>query len=165
MIRDIKLSDLVKLEKHKIGILPDFNSSLCFVQIAVEDEQGLVGIFWAKLTSEIGLIFDKDTSLRRRMKAILEAFGPLEEECTSKGIQDTHVFLVNDNGSEERVLKKLGFVGVEGTPMYYRAGSNVWRHNTKDKPGQQQARSHKDHLQQLKQDSSEGQEEPLVRLV
>jgi hypothetical protein len=62
---------------------------------------------------------------------------------------------MEDDGSEERVLRKLGFVGVLGTPMYYQGGSNLWLQDTLDKLGLAQDKSQESQPDRLKQGYSE----------
>ena len=131
MIRSILLSDLKELEGHQNDFpMPNVNDPRYFVQLAIVDDDELIGIVLAKVTAETSLIFKKGISQHKKAKAYLEMFPVVEQAHIDFGLNDTHIFVLGPDEEVEhylKVLKKLGFVDARGIPMYYREGSRKWQ--------------------------------------
>lgn len=136
-IRDLNLEDLRKLENHRNGFpMPNVCNPNYFLQLAIEDDEQLLGICFVKMTTETILIFDRNISKLKKMKAWLKLAARIESEGQSRNLDDTHVFLSGDKEdveNYEKLLLKLGFVRATGTPMYYSAGDGLWRKNRQNR--------------------------------
>jgi len=127
MIRKLNLVDLKELEASARFPMPDVNSDLTFFQCAIENEEGeLIGAAFVKKTTEVSLIFKDDLSPYIVSKGILEVWEPIEIAHAAHGFDDTHVFLLGDDGYFKQFLRKLGFVQATGTPLYYKIWSRIW---------------------------------------
>jgi len=144
MFRDLTIHDLKTLEPFALFPMPNVNSPLYFYQKALIDEDGnLIGAAFAKITSEVSLIFDPNAKSHVKMKTLLNAWDDIELAHAAKGLEDTHVFLLGDcDGNFEAILQKLGFVQATGTPLYYRIWSKICRKvNSKKRTNKQLASS------------------------
>ena len=131
MTRELKLSDLVELEKDSRFPMPNVNDSLNFIQLAIEEDGILIGAVFGRVTTETSLIFSKNASKIQRTKAMAEIFDAVETIHAVNGFNETHIFLLEDDGSFEKLLTRLGFVPAKGKAMVYYLGTRkdrkLWR--------------------------------------
>lgn len=122
MIQDFKIDDMKKLEQIKdptYDINVDVRSPLYYIKKSIYDEKGnFVGSAFVHLTSEVTLVLDKDVSNLTRAKAVKEVFDTFNQEFLKFGIEDTHVFVLDDPKYEEFLINKFGFKRAQGTPLY-----------------------------------------------
>lgn len=121
-LRELNLNDLMILERHSMFPLPNLTSKLYCIKKSIEDDGKLLGSFWVKLTSETSLILEPSLSRLAKARAIKEIFDFLVEELTSLGLDDSHLFIENDNLYVEILKKHFGFKDNLGTPLYINAG-------------------------------------------
>jgi hypothetical protein len=122
MIRDLKLSDLVQLEKN--NYIPDlFNGPYKLIK-TIEQDNEVISAFWARITVELSMVFKEGLSNLSKARAIDEAakflFCKVPEQL---GISDA--FLIFENNFD---LKYINFLkkhyGYEEMKMVLRTGKN-----------------------------------------
>lgn len=105
MIRDLKLSDLVALEKDNLPSL--FNGPYKLIK-SIELNDKLIGSFWVRVTAEISILLKDDISNITKARAISELgkflYNKIPEDL---GISDSFVTF-EDKFDENyiRLLKK-----------------------------------------------------------
>lgn len=122
MIRDLKLSDLMSLEKSATFPLENINFSNCPIKKTLLDDKRILGIFMAHSTLEISIVLESDLSKLSKGKAIRSIFNCLKREITSSGYDDAHVFINNDEHYKNILKKHFGFEDVVGAPLVIRRG-------------------------------------------
>jgi hypothetical protein len=118
IIRDLSLHDLVSLEKEAQFPLPNLSSSLYCIKKSIEYEDKFIGSFWVKMTSETSLILSPNISNLTRAIAIKEIFNFLFTELTKAGLDDSHLFIQNNDQFVDFLKKHFGFKDNLGTPLY-----------------------------------------------
>jgi hypothetical protein len=126
MLRDIKISDLVRLEQiheaNETGLpMPNLSSPIYFIKKAIVDDEGnLIGSVLVKMTCEVGLILDKVQPNITRAKAIKAVSKELLTSIPAAGVQDAHVLIMPEsNTAYAEILKKhLGMRNPEGIHLY-----------------------------------------------
>lgn len=116
MIRDIKLSDLQDIETMHKGQFPLPKKTL--VSKVVEYNGELIGAGFLKLTTEAILVINSSSCRLTRARAIKELLAEMIKALDEKGIDDSHVFLVDDEEKTSRFLSLFGFIPATGKPMY-----------------------------------------------
>jgi hypothetical protein len=94
MIRDLLISDLVKLEKCAQFPLSNLNGLPKVLEKSIEDEKGLLGSVIVSSTVEISLIF-ADRSIRDKVKGLKMIEDFLYPQLTNRGFRDMYVFTAN----------------------------------------------------------------------
>lgn len=117
-VRDLSLGDLRELESHAKFPLPNLNSKLYIIKKSIESDGELLGSFWVKITSETSLILQPDLSRLAKARAIKEVFDFLVNELVSMGLDDSHLFIDNDDTYVEILKKHFRFKDNLGTPLY-----------------------------------------------
>ena len=102
-LRDLSLNDLVVLEKDN---LPKLFDGPFKIVMSVEDENGLVGSFWVRITAEISILLKEDLSRLVKARAINEIGNFLHDEIPQKlGISDS--FITFEGDFDPRYIKLL----------------------------------------------------------
>lgn len=123
MIAQVKLTEeeTAKLKEiHSRSFeFPDTDSPLYVIQRPIYDENmNLVGGYFLHLTSEISLILDGNLKNITKAKIIKDLIPEIEKDCFNFGIEDTHVFVKNDEDYAEILVKHCGFKYATGIPLY-----------------------------------------------
>lgn len=123
-MRDLELSDLVKLESiHEKSCdfpFPNLNDELYFVKKAIEINGILCGAAVVRLTSEVSLILDKNLGKMNRARVIDAVFSELKERLINIGLKDTHLFIIPEDENFATFMKKhFEFQKATGIPLYY----------------------------------------------
>jgi nickel-dependent lactate racemase len=119
MIRDLKIKDLVALEKCAQFPLENLRNKMKILEKAVEDEKGLLGSVIVNHTAEISIIL-ADRSTRDRVKALKEIEKLVYTELIRQGYRDLHTFIL-DPRYAEILVHHFGFEYVIGIPLVRRA--------------------------------------------
>lgn len=115
MIRDAELGDPTM---SCIGV-----SLLYPIKKVIVQEGKVVGFGLVHLTSEVTLSIDKSLPKLTRARLIKELFDCLLPEILAMGLEDTHVFVTEDEEHFPLFLEKhLNFVRASGVPMYHAGG-------------------------------------------
>lgn len=115
MIRDFKEEDRSAiLEVHSKNCdfpLPNYNSPVMIVKKTIEYAGIIVGSAFVRLTSETGLILNKDLPPIARAKIIKDLLEVLLREVKESDLEDTHVFVIpeTDTHYADFLIKNLGF--------------------------------------------------------
>ncbi len=117
-LRELELHDLVLLEKDAQFPMPNLLSSLYCIKKSIEEDGKLIGSFWVKLTSETSLIIDSKYSNITRARAIREIFSFLRPELINKGLDDSHLFIQDNDHYVELLKKHFNFKDNLGVPLY-----------------------------------------------
>lgn len=119
MVRDLQLSDIVRLEQmHNSDFpLPNLNDRRYFSQKVVGDLDA-VGIL--KLTTEAIIIMNQGVSRLTRARALSELILELKKELLRFNLDDTHVFLLDpeSNKTERILIKHFNFLPASGKALY-----------------------------------------------
>jgi hypothetical protein len=117
-IRNLNLYDLVLLEKDAKFPLPNLSSNLYVIRKSLLLNDKLIGSFWTKLTSETSLILCPEVSNLTKARAIREVFQSLYCELQKLGLDDSHLFIQNDEEYVKLLKKHFGFKDQLGTALY-----------------------------------------------
>jgi len=124
-IRNLLANDLVEVKKlHDRSAasfsFPDFSNNLYCCNKVVEDERGnIIGVGIVRLTSESILILDKTRERTTRSCAIKMLIDRMKKEVKSLGMDETHVFISNDNRALKSLLcRHFGFVPCKDRSLF-----------------------------------------------
>jgi len=117
-LRELNLNDLMLLEKDAQFPMPNLLSPLYCIKKSIEEDGSLIGSFWVKLTSETSLILDSKYSNLTRARAIKEIFRFLRKELVTKGLDDSHLFIQENDHYVELLKKHFHFKDNLGVPLY-----------------------------------------------
>jgi hypothetical protein len=122
MVSDLKISDLVKIERihHNDFPLPEINDPSYIIKKTLLKDNEVVGAAFARLTSELVLIIDPKLNDFTRAKLWIETAGEMFRDLLRRNIKSTHVFVTPESDEKyvELLEKKLGFVRATGIPLY-----------------------------------------------
>lgn len=119
MIRDLKLEDLLQIERsHCYSFpLPDINDPSYTVQKTILNGDSVVGAIFGRVTSESILVLDPRLNKITKTRLWQDAVRTIAESLISKGIKSTHIF-VNEEDYAKLLIEHLGFVRATGIPLY-----------------------------------------------
>jgi hypothetical protein len=102
-LRDLKLSDLVILEKDNLP--PLFNGPFKLIK-SIDDNGDLVGSFWVRITTEVSLLLKPEMSRIKRARAISKIAEFLYDKIPEDlGISDS--FITFEGDFDEKYIKLL----------------------------------------------------------
>jgi hypothetical protein len=119
MIRGLKISDLIKLEKYAEFPLKNLAPQPKIIEKAIEDNKGLLGAVIVTGTAEVSIIL-ADRSVRDKVKALKMIEKLVYPELIDKGYRDVHTF-IGDPKYAEILVKHFGFEHCEGLSLVRRA--------------------------------------------
>ena len=103
-LRDLKLSDLIILEKDDLPSL--FNGPFRLRKTIYSDDGEVLGSFWVRITAEISLLLRPELSSFKKSKVIHKIGNFLYREIPSQlGISDS--FITFDKDLDENYIKLL----------------------------------------------------------
>lgn len=117
LIRNINLNDLLRLEKAAQFPMPNLESSLYIIKKTLMDN-GLIGSFWVKATTETSLILSPEISKLKKARAIAEIVKILRCELMKLGYDDSHLFIKDDEEYVNFLKKNFDFKDNLGTALY-----------------------------------------------
>lgn len=122
MIRDLDISDLLKIERvHSRDFpLPKIHDKSYISQKTILNGDEVVGAIFGRLTSEVSLILSENLPKITRARLWQEAVRAIVEDLLSKNIKSTHVFVTpsSDEHYAQLLESKMGFVRATGIPLY-----------------------------------------------
>jgi hypothetical protein len=104
VIKDLKISDLIILEKENLPSL--FNGPFKLRKTIYSKDREILGSFWVRVTAEISILLREDLSNYKRARVINEIGNYLYNEIPSQlGISDS--FITFDKDFDERYIEIL----------------------------------------------------------
>jgi hypothetical protein len=103
-LRDLKLSDLIILEKDNLPAL--FNGPFKIRKTILSDDDEVLGACWIRITTEISLLLRSEISKYKRARAINKIGKFLYNEIPEQfGISDA--FITFEGDFDEKYIKSL----------------------------------------------------------
>jgi len=124
MIRNLNINDLVILEKYAKFPMPNLNNSLYVIKKSIIQDERLICSFWVKLTSETSLILHPNLSRFEKTRVLIELFQFLYCEVQKLGLDDSHLFIENNENFVKLLKKHFNFKDNLGTALYIGKGDH-----------------------------------------
>jgi hypothetical protein len=119
MIRNLSISDLVKLEPLAQFPLINLRTQPKLIENTLEDDKGLLGSVIVTNTAEISIIL-ADRPLRDRVKALRLIEDYVYRRLIDMGFRDIHTF-IKDPIYAQILIKHFGFEPIVGQALVRRA--------------------------------------------
>jgi hypothetical protein len=104
MIKDLKINDLIILEKENLPSI--FNGPFKLRKTIYSKEGEVLGLFWVRVTAEISILLRSELSNYKRARVIKEIGNYLYNEIPIQlGISDA--FITFDKDFDEKYLELL----------------------------------------------------------